>query len=310
MKEVAPGVWIIEGVFVNAFLLEGRAGECILVDTGFSYWFSAIERGLSLLAKRGHKLAAVFLTHGHGDHSGSARLFAERYGVPIYAHRLELPFLDGTMSYPPPDPTIGGPHAFLTRLVDERSKDLRPHLRALEYGEAWCASEGEIPELPEWRWVHTPGHSPGHVALFRERDRVLLAGDVLESVNFDRWGSLFRRKPGLWRGESPYICNWKQAEASVRLLAMLQPTLILCGHGSPLGGRVVAQQLGAFAASYPVPERGRYVGTGAHFDEGGAFQVPPAPFDRGLFFASATLVAALAASRVYRTVRAKHLGTH
>lgn len=303
MQEVAAGVWIIEGTFVNVFLLEGRAGECVLVDSGFSYWRTAIEEGLKVLERRGHRLAAILLTHGHADHSGSARHFAERYGVPIYVHRAEIPFLDGSSSYPPPDPTIGGPHAFLTRLVDERARDLGPHLVPLDFGQAWCASEGQIPELPEWRWIHTPGHSPGHVALFRERDRVLLAGDTLETVNFDRWRSLFRREPRVWRGESPYICNWKQARNSVKLLAMLQPQTILCGHGPVLHGRAVAQQLGAFAANYPVPVRGRYVRAGARYDDTGALQLPPALRDRSLWVGSALLLGALAASKAYRVAK-------
>ncbi len=303
MLEAAPGVWILEGTFVNAYLVEGRAGECVLVDSGFSYWRASIEAGLRVLEGRGHRLAAVFLTHGHADHSGCARFFSERYRVPIYVHRLELPFLDGSSSYPPPDASIGGPHAFISRLVDERPRDLGGRLMALDFGQAWCASEGQVPELPEWRWIHTPGHSPGHVALFRERDRVLIAGDALGSANFDRWRNMLRREPGVWRGESPYICNWSQARNSVRLLAMLQPETLLCGHGPVLHGRAVAQQLGAFAANYPVPSEGRYVETGARYDDTGTFQVPPARHSSRAWVGPAIVLGAVIAARAGVTAR-------
>ena len=43
-------------------------------------------------------------------------------------------------------------------------------------------SDGTVPFLEEWRWVHTPGHTPGHISLFRDKDRVLLAGDAVITV--------------------------------------------------------------------------------------------------------------------------------
>ena len=49
---------------------------------------------------------AIVLTHGHFDHAGSALQLAEYWDVPIYAHRLEMPYLTGKADYPPPDPTI------------------------------------------------------------------------------------------------------------------------------------------------------------------------------------------------------------
>jgi glyoxylase-like metal-dependent hydrolase (beta-lactamase superfamily II) len=39
-------------------------------------------------------------------------------------------------------------------------------------------ADGSVPGMPGWRWVHTPGHTPGHVSLWRESDRTILAGDA------------------------------------------------------------------------------------------------------------------------------------
>ena len=60
---------------------------------------------------------AIVLTHGHADHSGSAAELSDSWDVPVYAHRLELPFFTGLSAYPPPDPTVGGPFALLSRFM-------------------------------------------------------------------------------------------------------------------------------------------------------------------------------------------------
>jgi len=77
---------------------------------------------------------AIYLTHGHFDHAGSALELAERWDVPIFAHRLELPYLTGRSGYPPPDPTIGGAFAFLSRFMPYRTRDLRDRIRELPSG--------------------------------------------------------------------------------------------------------------------------------------------------------------------------------
>ena len=55
---------------------------------------------------------------------------------------------------------------------------------------------GTIPGLPGWKWIHTPGHSPGHVSLFRESDRVLLAGDAFVTVRTDSFYKVIISKSG------------------------------------------------------------------------------------------------------------------
>ena len=89
----------------------------------------------------------------------------------MYAHRDEAPYLDGRADYPPPDPTVGGFESQLARLYPRRGTDVGDRLRTLP-------DDGTVPGLPGWRWVATPGHTVGHVSLFRDGDATLVAGDA------------------------------------------------------------------------------------------------------------------------------------
>ena len=96
---------------------------------------------------------------------------ARRWDAPIYAHPLELPYLTGRSAYPPPDPTVGGGAlALLSPLFSPGPFDFRPRMHPLP-------DDGSVPGMPGWRWVHTPGHTPGHVAFWREEDGALIAGE-------------------------------------------------------------------------------------------------------------------------------------
>ena len=77
---------------------------------------------------------AIVLTHGHRDHSGSARELAKEWDVPVYAHRLERPFLTGKSTYPPKEPLAGGAFAFLSRFFPMQAPDLGDRLHDLPEG--------------------------------------------------------------------------------------------------------------------------------------------------------------------------------
>src|SRR5215207_2933833 len=116
--------------------------------------------------------AAIVLTHGHFDHIGALHTLLHKWDVPVYAHRLELPYLTGQSSYPPPDPTVGGgAMAAMSRFYPRGPYNFEGRVQPLPV-------DGSVPGMPGWRWIHTPGHSPGHVSLFRDADRLLLAGDA------------------------------------------------------------------------------------------------------------------------------------
>ncbi len=283
---IAPDVGWLPVSFVNVYFV-GRPGTpWTLVDAGLPGRAGQIIEATEARFGSGAKPAAIVLTHGHFDHAGSALALAEHWDVPVYAHPLEMPYLSGKSKYPPPDPTIGGAIAFLSRFMPNGRRDLGPHLRELRE-----LREGELPGLAGWKWLHTPGHSPGHVALFRASDRVLLAGDAFATVNMDSWQGVIGGAQTLARAGAPFNCDWHATHESVQRLADLRPNVVACGHGIPLGESDLSRRLEAFADAFRPPRHGRYVREPAVTDEQGIVSVPPAPFDPVPFATAAGLVA-------------------
>jgi deazaflavin-dependent oxidoreductase (nitroreductase family) len=272
-EEVAPGVVRIPLRIVNAFLVGDPGGPWVLVDAGTPGSAEKIRAVAERRFGAGARPEAIILTHGHGDHTGSAAALSDLWDVPIYAHRLELPFLTGLSAYPPSDPTVGGPFAFLSRFMPNRTvADLGERVHELP-------PDCEVPGIEGWRSVHTPGHTPGHVALFRPEDRVLLAGDALATMDADSFSGMLSRKQKISRPAAPVTPDWDAAERSVKEMATLRARVLAPGHGEPMAGPTVAEELAKFAERFLVPERGRYIGEPARFNELGVAWLPPAPPD-------------------------------
>jgi hypothetical protein len=53
-----------------------------------------------------------------------------------------------------------------------------------------------IPELPDWAVIHTPGHTPGHLSLYRRRDGVLITGDAVVTVDLNSLLGVLFKRPG------------------------------------------------------------------------------------------------------------------
>ncbi len=296
MQELAPGVAFHTVSIANVYFLGEPGGPWILVDTGTPGGAATIQAAAAQRFGVDSRPAAIVLTHGHPDHAGSASELAGAWDVPIYAHPLEFPYLTGQSLYPPSDPTVGGALAFLTRFFPSSLQDLRPRLQPLP-------PDGTVPGLPDWAWLPTPGHAPGHVAFYRERDRVLLAGDALTTMGMYSLPALLTNKPQLSRPPAAITCDWGAAQASVQSLAALRPSVLGAGHGTPLSGPDVTAELSDFAAHFPVPAHGRYVGTPARMDEEGIISLPPPapdPLPRQLALGAALAVAFVLAVRRLR----------
>jgi glyoxylase-like metal-dependent hydrolase (beta-lactamase superfamily II) len=267
-RRFAPNVERVGVVFVNAYLVGEPNGPWALVDTGLPNSGRSIRRAAEVRFGAGRPPEAIVLTHGHVDHAGSVVELASAWDVPVYAHSLEMPFLTGRASYPPADPTVGGTLGFVSRFLPRRGVDLGTRVRALP-------ADGTVPGMPGWRWIHTPGHTAGHVSLFRDADGVLIAGDALATVNQDSAVAMVTQRRELSLPPAPFTTDWREGRESVRRLATLRPFTLAAGHGLPVRGPDVAAALERFAGVFEPPRTGRYVGRPARTDESGIVEVPP-----------------------------------
>ena len=266
LDPVAPGVARAPIVFVNAYLVGEPGGPWVLVDTGLPKTAALVRRAAEERFK-GARPEAIVLTHGHFDHAGNARELAEAWDVPVWAHPLELPYLTGRSDYAPQDPTIGGAISFLSRFFPASGFSLGDRVRPLP-------EDGAVPGLDGWRWVHTPGHTAGHVSLFREADRLLLAGDALATMDLDSWTAQLTKPRQLDRPPAPFTPDWDATRASVHALAGLEPTVIAAGHGLPITDAAAAR-LRTYDGTVEVPTEHRYGRAPAVADETGIVALPP-----------------------------------
>ncbi|HYZ83944.1 MAG TPA: MBL fold metallo-hydrolase [Bryobacteraceae bacterium] len=269
--EFAAGVYQLRIVFVNCYFVRINPRHWFLVDTGLPGFAWRVKQVSDILFE-GVRPRAIILTHGHFDHAGNADELAQTWSVPIYAHRLELPYLTGRSDYPPKDPTVGGAIGLLSRVMPTHGYDYRHWVRELP-------ENGTIPEMHGWHWIHTPGHTHGHISLFREIDRTLIAGDAFTTVNQDSFVAMTLQHPEFHRAPAPLTSDWSAAERSVRLLATLEPEFVGAGHGEPIVGDRTGRDLMRFASRFDPPSRGRYIPLPARAGAQGVISVPPAVAD-------------------------------
>jgi hydroxyacylglutathione hydrolase len=207
LKQVADGVWQLRGFppnAINVYLVED-----VLVDAGTRHSGRRILRQL-----KGREVSAHALTHAHPDHQGASKELCETLGIPYWAPErdadaAERPALIGQRQ---PDHKVA---QFFVRTMTGpgRRVDRRLH-------------EGD--EVAGFSVIDVPGHSAGHVAYWREDDRVLILGDVL--TNMDTLTGI----PGLQEPKSFLTPDPEENRRSAKKLGSLEPALVLFGHGAPL----------------------------------------------------------------------------
>jgi glyoxylase-like metal-dependent hydrolase (beta-lactamase superfamily II) len=271
--EIAPGVAFMRCAFVNVAVLGDRS-RWILVDAALQGYAAPIRTAAQERFGAGARPAAIVLTHGHFDHVGALDELLREWDVPIFAHTLEMPYLTGRSPYPPPDPLVGrGAMAVLSRTYPRGPIDLGARVHQLP-------SDGSVPDAPQWRWIHTPGHTPGHVALFRDVDRALLAGDALTTTKQESMAAVLMQRRELHGPPAYYTPDWDRARDSFRALARLAPDLVISGHGQPWAGSELRDELTVVANDFDRLERpafGRYAKQPAIADETGVVMLPPDP---------------------------------
>ncbi len=259
-------------VFVNLLYVGSEgAGDrrWVLVDTGVTKASEGkIEHTAEARFGKGARPVAIVLTHGHFDHVGAAQELAEAWDCPVYAHPLEMPYLDGRSAYPAPDPSVGGGMVALSSGRFPRGPiDLSARLRPLP-------DDGSVPGMPGWRWIHAPGHSVGQVALWRESDRTLIAADAFVTTDQESLYAALTQKPELQGPPAYFTCDWEKARASVHILAALKPEVVVTGHGRAFRGEDFRALLDRLAGDFDriaIPAGHRYANQPARVEDGSAY---------------------------------------
>ena len=207
MRQLAEGVWQLAGFppnAINVYLVDD-----VLIDAASRYGGRRIFRQLA-----GRGVHAHALTHAHPDHQGASREVCERLGIPFWVGERDADAAERP------------------ELIRERQPD-NPVARFF-----WRTMHGpghrvdlllrEGDEVAGFQVLDVPGHSAGHLAFWREADRVLLLGDVLANMD------VMTGVPGLSEPK-PYLTpDPAQNRRSAKRLGPLEPRLVLFGHGAPL----------------------------------------------------------------------------
>jgi glyoxylase-like metal-dependent hydrolase (beta-lactamase superfamily II) len=268
-EPIASGVYRLRTLMVNVYFVRDRAsGDWVLVDTGMPGYAGAIRGTAEKLFRTAPR--AILLTHGHFDHVANVESLSARWGVPVYAHPLELPYLTGRSKYPPPDPTVGGgAQSWMSPMFSRGPIDLGARVHPLPMN-------GVIPWLAEWQWLSTPGHAPGHVSLFREDDRMLIAGDAVVTTRQESMINVLLQRQVVSRPPAYFTPDWDCARRSVQTIAALEPSVLAAGHGTPMRGPQMRRELQHLADHFDeaMPSSGRYVEEPAVMDHTGVRHVP------------------------------------
>ncbi len=257
-QHVASGVQCFTVQIVNiAFVtLSDTPGDWVLVDAGMPQSARKIIDAAEELYGEEAKPKSIILTHGHFDHVGAIIDLINHWQVPVYAHTLELPYLTGKKNYVEPDSTVeGGMISKISPFFPNEAIDITGYVHPLP-------EDGSVPEMQGWKWVHTPGHSPGHVSLFRESDRALIAGDAFVTVKQESLYKVLTQEFEI-SGPPRYLTpDWESSRESVEKLFALQPAYAVTGHGVPISGDVLTENLTKLVREFDkiaIPDYGRFV---------------------------------------------------
>jgi len=205
LHQIAPEVFQISLMprnSINCYIIEG-----VLVDSGIRSSYTTVKKALQKISVYQH-----ILTHAHADHQGCSDQICDEFAIPLLCHPDEVFRTETGMvtnDYP-------APQHWIAKLQQK-----------------YWAGQGhkvertivENDRIGNFQVIETPGHSPGHISLFRERDGVLIIGDVATNMNLLTTATGLRLPPNIFTSDQQSNIR------SLQKLAELKPDVICFGHG-------------------------------------------------------------------------------
>ena len=210
MRQIADGVYQFRFLWPNAFnayYIEAD-GTGIVVD-GATRWSWPWMRS----QLRGRPVSAVLLTHAHPDHQGCAAKICKTKNAQFLVHEADADGAEGKQPLVRQNPVweiVGnilwaGPRSPVSRRLHEGD------------------------QIAGFTVIHLPGHTAGHIGLFRESDRLFIVGDIVNTNDY-----LTGLLPILRESPRTFSANPAQNRAAIRKMQSFSPRLVLPGHGPPL----------------------------------------------------------------------------
>ena len=199
---------------INAYLIGS-----VLIDAGVRL---SGKRILKAIGNR--EITAHALTHAHGDHQGASAFVCKTLNVPFWCSEGDQSIAEsGLVSAEFPNP-----NSLIARFQQR-------YFAGDGYPVAKTLKEGDM--VADFQVIETPGHSPGHIAFWRERDGILIAGDVVVNMN------LITTMVGLDEPPSIFTADIGMNRQSIKKIAALEPRIVCVGHGPPLTNIEALQRL-------------------------------------------------------------------
>ena len=201
MRQLADDLYLLRGFPRNAINVY-LAGD-VLIDAASRHAGRRILKQIE-----GRDVNAHALTHAHPDHDGATKEISQKLGIPVWCGANDVELAEQGMPAEHPMQKLSAASFSGPRYKVDR---------ALQEGD----------EVGGFVVLDTPGHSPGHVAFWRESDRALILGDVLFGMHPLTGMRQLREPPDFFTPDPA------RNRESARKLAALEPALVCFGHGPP-----------------------------------------------------------------------------